>query len=384
MKHRRINILFVLPSLRYTGAETQAVNLINGLLRRTFNIHAVIFQEHLDQLAKLDTRTITFYMCPRRFKFDTAIIKKIADIIRREDIRIIHCTNQIAFLFAFLGRLISGRKSALVATLHTTIHRSVKNEIFDRLLYSPLMIFANRIITVSRNQKRHWIKKYPWLAKRMVTIHNGVDVDAFRDRMTHDRREVLREKLHLRPEDFVVVLAAEFRPEKGHDTAFMAVNKVKRQGKNIKLVLLGDGEKTDELRTLARQLHMEEDIRWEGYQKDIRPYLGICDVVLISSFAESFSMTMLEAMAAGRPVISTRVGGADELIVESRNGMLVEPGDPNPMGEALEFMIANADLCLKMGQSARDSVVREYEVGRMVEKTAVLLEGMIPNGDNHG
>ena len=384
MKHQRINILFVLPSLRYTGAETQAVNLINGLSRRKFNVHAVVFQDHLDQLTKLDTRTITFYKCPRRYKFDVAIIKKISDIVRHKDIRIIHCTNQIAFLFAFLGRLISGKKSVLVAALHTTINRSVKNEMFDRLLYSPLLIFADRIITVSRNQKRHWIKKYPWLAKRMVTIHNGVDVDAFLDRMTHDGREALRVKLNLRQEELVVVLAAEFRPEKGHDTAFKAVNKIKRRGGEIKLVLLGDGEKEAELRILAQRLHLEENLCWEGYQKDIRPYLGVCDVVLISSYAESFSMTMLEAMAAGRPVISTRVGGADELIVESRNGLLIEPRNPISMADALEFMIANADLCRKMGQSARDSVVRDYQVGRMVEKTEILLEGMVPSGNYHG
>jgi len=124
MSQQKINILFILPSLRYTGAETQAINLINGLSRRTFNIHVIIFQKHLDQLSQLDTQTIKFYKCPRRFKFDVAIIKKIADIIKREDIRIIHCTNQIAYLFAFLGKLISGRKVGLAAALHTTIHRS--------------------------------------------------------------------------------------------------------------------------------------------------------------------------------------------------------------------------------------------------------------------
>jgi len=205
-----------------------------------------------------------------------------------------------------------------------------------------------------------------------------VDVDAFRDRTTCEERKNLRKNLHLEDEDFVAVLAAEFRMEKGHDTAFMAVNEVKRHGKNIKLILLGDGEKEPELRVLAQQLVLEENIRWEGYQKDIRPYLGICDAVLISSYAESFSMSMLEALAAGCPVVATHVGGADEVIVESHNGLLVKPGDPISMAEAFETMIENVELRRQMGENAHASVAGDFDVEGMTRKIEALLESMVP------
>jgi glycosyltransferase involved in cell wall biosynthesis len=384
MNKRKVNLLMIVPSLRMGGAEKQAVDLANAISSDRFNVHLITFEKDTDLLGDLNRKKVMFSRLVRKHKFDLSFTKEIARIIREGDIDIVHCTLQIAFLFGFLGRWRSGRKPCLVCALHTTVNRSFKDELFDWLLYAPLLAFCHGIITVCRNQKRYWSRKFPWLGQKMVMVHNGVDPERYRDPLDPEGKSELRASLGIEEEDFVAVMVAGFRPEKGHVFALRAVERLVRDGRRIKLVFVGDGERRPELEALSRSLGLGETVLWMGCRKDPRPYLCAGDVFLLPSFAETFPLSVLEALSMGKPVIATPVGGIPEVLREGINGILVKLRDIEALHGSLVRMMSDGNFRRKLAENARESVRKDFTIAEMASKTEEALMGWLPPGRRPG
>jgi len=139
-------------------------------------------------------------------------------------------------------------------------------------------------------------------------------------------------------------------------------------------LFIGSGEREEQLRHLSGSLSIEKHIVWAGYQKDPRPYLSLCDVLCVPSFAETFSLTILEALALGKPVVATDVGGTPEMVSEGVNGFLAKPKDSVSLAKKLEKLIADESRRLQIAAKARESVVERFSLVRMVNKTESLLK----------
>lgn len=374
MISEKINVLFILPSLCFGGAERQVVDLLNGISGDRFNTNLLTFEKQLDLLEGLNKEKVKFYNYPRKYKYDFSIIKKIAKVIDIENIDIIHCTNQIAILFGFLGKLKAKKRAKFIGAIHTTINRNFKNEIFDWFLYVPLMTFCNVVITVCKNQRIHWSRKYPLLDNKFVTIHNGIDIEKFKDIMSQKEKKELKKSLGLKDDEFTVAILSAFRPEKGHEYAFEALKALVDAGEKIKLLLIGNGERKNYLQLLSKKLSISGNIVWLGYQKDPRRYISICDILLMPSYAvETFSIAILESLSMGKPVIATDIGGASEIIIDGMNGFLVKPKDINSLVDRIRKLIVNEGVRKRFFDNARKSVVKKFCVSEMVSKTEVLF-----------
>ena len=365
-------VLFVLPSLRLGGAERQIVDLINGLNKDTFKIHLLTFEKELNLLPFLNREKVTFYNHPRRHKYDLALSREIARIIGVEKIDILHTTLQIALFYGTMGRLMARQKPKHITAVHTTINRNAKYELFDHLLYVPLMRRCDRIIAVCENQKEHWSRKYPYLAGKIVAIHNGIDMERFRDDIPEEEKGKIRASLGAREGELLVGIVAIFRPEKGHEYAFRALKMVLDKGKKARVVLIGDGETRSSLERLADEMGISEWLTWLGFQQDPKPYLGAVDLVLMSSPVETFSIAILEALAMGKPVIATDMGGTSEMVHDGINGYLVKPRDPSGMADKIVSLIDDQEALRRFSSQARESV-RHFNVSEMVRKTGDLL-----------
>jgi glycosyltransferase involved in cell wall biosynthesis len=169
-------------------------------------------------------------------------------------------------------------------------------------------------------------------------------------------------------------MVAGFRPEKEHDFALRAVERLVRDGRRIKLVLIGDGKRRPELEALSRSLGLGEAVLWMGCRKDPRPYLSISDVLLLSSFAvETFPLSVLEALSMGKPVIATTVGGIPEVIRDGVNGILVRPRDVGALKDALERMILDENLRKRFSENARETVLKRFTTTEMARNTEAAL-----------
>lgn len=378
MDGNRRNVLFVLPSLGFGGAERQVIDLVNGISKDKFNVFLLTFEKDLDQLEKVDREKVKFFNYQRKSKYDLAVTKRIAEIIDSKDIDIVHWTNQIALLYGLVGKWRAKKKVKFIGAIHTTVNRNLKMELYDWFLYVPLMTFCKSIITVCDNQRKHWSRKYPWLRRKFVTVHNGIDTERYKDTFPEIEKESLKESLGIKPDEFTFAILSAFRPEKGHEYAFHALKVLIDQGKRIKLLLIGDGERKTFLQSLSEKLSLSPTIIWAGFQKDPRSYMSICDVFLIPSYAvETFSIAILESLSMGKPVIATHIGGASEVIQDGINGFLIRPKEVESIIQNLLKLAEDADLRGALGRNARESVTEKYRVTDMVQKTEALLVDLV-------
>ncbi|GAB61614.1 MAG: glycosyltransferase family 1 protein [Candidatus Jettenia sp.] len=368
------NILYIIPSLRLAGAEKQIIGLVNGLSEKRFNIHLFTFESPLDQLDSLNKQKVKFYNYPRRYKFDFSPSKKIAEIINRENIDIIDCRLQIALLYGFLGRILAKKKVKFTTSVHTTINRNRKDELLDRLLYVQLMKYCDRVITVCENQRKYWIRKYPFLEEKCITIHNGIDIDEFKDDVSEDEKKALRASLKIEDDELLVGTVAGFRPEKGHEYILRALKLLLNSGVKIKLILIGDGERRNYLQSLAHELGIWRNVIWLGLQKEPKKYISIFDIFLMASYrVETFSNAIIEALSMSKPVIATDVGGTSEMVKDGVNGFLVRPKNPEDISEKITYFIKNPQCFRRFSQNARLCAVEGLSKERTIMKTEELL-----------
>jgi len=372
MSNSKKNVVFVLPSLRRGGAETQLIELVNGLDTSLYNKHLFTFQQDLDQLDKLDLDNIEFSNEVRQGKIGINSARKLADLITKNKIDVVHCTLQVSLLIALLAIYISGKRPKLVLALHTTKNRNKKQEFYERYFYRWLMMLCDQIIFVCKNQMSFWSDKYSFLKGKSVVVYNGVDITRFNKIETEDFGKSLRVKEGIGAEDFVIANVAGFRPEKGHE---LMLNSFARliKGKKAYLLLAGDGPLRQKYEDLAKKLGCYEYVRFLGNVSDVRPVISASTISVISSTAETFSMAMLESMAMGKVLAATNVGGTSEAVIHDKTGLIVPPDDVAGMTEAISKLISDESYRTTLEKAAATLVKENFTKEKMILKTSEVL-----------
>lgn len=370
---KRRRCIFIVPSLKRGGAETQLVYLINGFDTVLFEKHLVVLEEKLDQLDKVDRQEIKLHHFPKQRKLDWRVIKSIARLIDDEEIDVIHGTIQYSVFIGWLARMFAKRNPRLLAAIHTTKNVGLKEELFDRILYRPVLKRCDHVIFVCNNQRDYWLRKYPELELNSSIIYNGIDPSKFCRSDYQQKGEMLLQKSAIPEDVFVITCVAGFRPEKGHAILLHAFSTL--PGKP-RLLLAGDGPLRANTEVLARELRVDDRVFFLGNLADVRPVLAITDLMVLASTAvETFSMAMLEAMAMQVPVVASNIGGLSEAIIEGETGSLVPPGDETSLRKALENHLLCKSKALKPTK-CRQQVAKRFHVNQMIEKTSrICLEG---------
>jgi glycosyltransferase involved in cell wall biosynthesis len=201
-------------------------------------------------------------------------------------------------------------------------------------------------------------------------IPNGVDLTRFRPCLPGAyQRQTFREKLGLSAEAPVVVHVAGLRPIKDQATLFRAWQLVTASWPRASLpgpclLLAGEGPCGADLMALARQLQITDSVRFLGHRRDLDTLLPACDLFVLSSLSEGMSFAILEAMAAGLPVVATRVGGNGELVEDGQTGLLVPARDPVTLAEALGQFLRNKEGRQRMANRARQSIEQRFDQAR--------------------
>lgn len=368
----RRRILFLVPSLRRGGAETQVIDLANALDPDGFEKHLACFEAGLDQADRIDTRSVTLHRLERRRKLDLSLVTAIAKLVDERGIELVHCTLQISLFFAFLARGRTRTRPELIAAVHTTVNRSWYEEMFDRLLYRHMLGRCARVQFVCEAQRRHWTSRYPELAPRAAVVYNGIDPARYDPADAASGARALRERLGVGPESRVIGCIAGLRPEKGHPYLLEAFARLPG---DARLLLAGEGPERPRIEALVQRLGIPDRVVLLGNVADVRPVIAASDVTVLASTAvETFSIAMLESMAMGVPMVATDVGGLAEAIIPGETGDLVAPADAGALSSALERMLRDDERRLAMGRNARALVQRKFTQRGMAEATALLIE----------
>jgi glycosyltransferase involved in cell wall biosynthesis len=217
-------------------------------------------------------------------------------------------------------------------------------------------------------------------SRRSETIYNGVDTTEFSVGRDPATRQALRGALGIGDDDYVVGMVAVLRPEKNPVQLVEAVAHLRGRGIAARALLIGDGEMRGAVEARARALGIEPHVLIAGLQRDVRPYVSACDVVALCSVTEALSLAALEAMALGKPVVHSDVGGAAEMIVPGANGFLFPPGDTAAFADRLA-LLADPAVRAPMGRRARETAENLFSEKAMVNRYEQTLRELCAAGD---
>jgi glycosyltransferase involved in cell wall biosynthesis len=374
----RIRILFILPSLVRAGAETQTVTLLNAMSAERFSKFMFTFEAQRDLEVQIDKDNIRYFHTRRDKKFDVNVMRSVARIIDEHKIDVVYCSLQIALFYGWCGVRLASRRAKIVLGVHTTINRSGKLELFDRLLYKWLMRSCDSVIFVCRSQRDYWVKKFPFLSDNCSVVHNGIDTDRFTRGDSLSGEKNLRDSLRIDSNAFVIAHVAGFRPEKGHLNLVNAFEKVLGTHPSAMLMFVGDGSGRSVVESVVNDRQLSHAIRFVGAVADVRPFLSIADISVIASVAvETFSIAMLESLAMNVPMVAMDIGGTREAVIDGVSGLLVRPGDLDGLVASINYMLEHPAERRNMAFNARELVVSNFTVKKMTDDASALFEQVV-------
>ncbi len=293
---------------------------------------------------------------------------KVTRLIREREIRVVHSHGKGAGLY---GRLAARRAGvAAVHTFHGVHYESYPPGARGVYLAMErrLARITHTVIHVSASQAERAGPLGLAPAERSRVIVNGID--AARVRAQLRSREATRTALGLVPAALVLGTVARFDPVKGLETLLEAMARLRQVRPGAVCLVVGDGPESGRLRARARRLGLGGSVVWAGPLPDAARYFAARDVYVTASLGEGLPLGVLEAMAAGLPVVATRVPGHVDSVTDGVTGLLVPSRDPGALAEAAETLLADGACRLRMGDAARERVVRDFSMARMTAEVA--------------
>jgi len=368
-----VRLLFLTGSLTHGGAERHTVTLLNRLAGRGHECHAAYVQDNANQLERLEGAASVECLHAKSY-LDLKAIGRLAVLISRIRPSAVVAANPYAMMYASLALRQAGVRAPLAVTFHTTLLAGAKQWL-QMLYYRPFFWSADCLVFVCENQRRHWLRRLVSGQANRV-IHNGVDPDHWRSPGVEARKR-MRRVLGLADGDYVVGMCAVFRPEKNHLQLVEAIAKLRARGIPARALLIGDGPMRPAIESRARDLGVAADVVIAGFHQDVRPLLAASDAVALpSTSVETFSLAALEAMALGRPVVLSEIGGAAEMVRPDENGFLFPAHDTPALVDSLAAL-ADPAARERMGAAARATVEARFSERAMVDRYEGLLQQLV-------
>lgn len=364
-----LRLVFVTGSLPNGGAERHTIGLLNALAERAHECHAVCVKPAADLDAALVPRG-TVHSLKANAYVDWRAVADFAAYLTRLQPQVIVAANPYALLYTMLGRSMAGANARVVVTYHTTRLLNLKEHL-QMFAYRPLFWLADCTVFLCQRQRRRW-RRLGLFSRRNEVIYNGIDTETFNHRTPAQDRDRLRKQLGCGSNDYLIGISALLRVEKNHLQLIEAVSRLRHMGIPARALIIGDGELRSTIEARARALNLEHVVTITGLQQDVRPYIAACDVMTLCSVTETFSLAALEAMAMGKPIVLSDVGGAAEMIVPGLNGLLF------PVGDTDAFVAQLATLSMptairRMGEHARQLAEQRFSARTMVDRYEQLF-----------
>jgi glycosyltransferase involved in cell wall biosynthesis len=307
---------------------------------------------------------------PDRGPWDWRVITGLLDACRREKVTIWHGhdykTNALGLL---LKRFWPMR---LVTTVHGWVHHTARTPLYYRVDQLCLPRYE-KVICVSDDLLESCLAAgVP--AKKCLLLENGIDgVEYTRKQLAVEAKA----KLGIPTTGLVIGAVGRLEAEKGFDVLIRALHALLVEGLDVRLVIVGEGGERANLERLARELGVADRVQLPGWQADVRGYFEAMDVFALSSYREGLPNVLLEAMALEVPVVATRVNGVPRLVQDTRNGLLVEPGDLAGLTTALGRMARSDELREEFRVAGRHTVETRYSFATRMTRLARLYDEML-------
>jgi L-malate glycosyltransferase len=368
---RTPRVLQVVLSLTPGGTEALVVEICRRLAPE-FGVAVCCLDNEGEWAADLQARGVEVKALRRRPGFRPLVGHAIAQFAEERQIDVLHCHQYSPFVYGRFAA-IWNRRLKIIYTEHGRL--SDARPSWKRRLVNPwLSRFDGSIVAVSHELRDFMIEaRFP--SDRVEVVHNGVEPATVPS--AADRRRA-RQQLGLDDRAFVVATVARLDPVKDLMTLFEAFAKVRLRVPSAQLLVVGDGPEGDRLAARAAQADLAGSVHMTGYRSDVRALLPAADVYTSSSISEGVSITILEAMAAGIPVVATSVGGTPEVLPEeSAGGILVPCRDPERLASAIASLALDQRQRAVMAAAGRRRLESQFTIDRMVDDYARMYRGLV-------
>ena len=364
---RPLRVMFLITSMPVGGAETLLVNLVRRLDRKRFAPDICCLKEP-GPLGEELADEMPVFSNLLSSRLDLRVWPRLKNLFRRREIDAVITVG--AGDKMFWGRLAARRVGVpvIVSALHSTGWPDGVGRL-NRML-TPI---TDAFVAVAKSHGDYLRDEEGFPAEKIHVIANGIDTDRFQP---IDDLLGLRRELNLSIDAPTVGIVAALRPEKNHEMLLRAIKRVRDRLSDVQLLIVGDGPEREGLESLAKFLGLAETVQFLGNREDIPRVVAAVDVFALASHIEANPVSILEAMACGKPAVATDVGSVHEMVQDGQTGYLVPAGDVEAMANRLIDVLENPRSAQQMGVAARQSAVESGSVHQMVAGYENLLSSL--------
>jgi len=380
----RIKVIHVITRFDKGGAAENTFLTVKGLDKNRYEVILIRGLSHesnmgtsetsavessLEEAGRNGVRILTIPELVRRIDpfNDFKTVLKLIRIFREERPHIVHThTSKSGIL---------GRWAALVAGVPVIIHtphghvfwgyfNEWKTKIFVFLERLTAKI-TDRIITLTKQEKNDHVRYHIAHENKFTVVHSGVELSRF----SHVRVDVaeMKTRLGIPERTFVVGTVGRLTAIKGHKYLIEAARKILQKIPDTAFVFLGDGELTNELKMQAASAGISDKVIFLGWRSDVAEVMSTFDLFILPSLNEGMGKVLVEAMAMGKPIIASDVGGISDLVTDGKNGLLVPPMNSDALANGIEALVKNHQTRMTMGEEGK-KLSQEYDVSSMISK----------------
>ncbi|HEV3237338.1 MAG TPA: glycosyltransferase [Gemmataceae bacterium] len=350
----------VVHSLRVGGAELLVANLSRQLSSQFHFVFAC-----LDELGTIGNQLIQeghkVEVFSRRPGLDWRCSLQLARFLRANRVSLIHAHQYTPFFYGVAARFTYSHPAILFTEhgRHFPDYPRRKRILFNRLALTK----RDRAVGVGQAVRQALIDNEGIRPGSVSVIYNGIDLQPYQNGSPD--RSLVRKEMGIEPGEFAIILVARMDYLKDHATAIRTLANLRARTVNAKLILVGEGPELGKVEEQTRTLGMSGDVRFLGLRNDVPRLLSAVDLFLLTSISEGIPLTVIEAMAAGLPVVGTRVGGMAEVVEEGKTGLLAPSGDDAGLADHVERLALDPNLGSQMGACGKERAYSSFSLERM-------------------
>jgi glycosyltransferase involved in cell wall biosynthesis len=365
----RVRVLLVVPALETGGAERMVVSLALGMDHDRFEVGLLSFWGRRAPAleALLDESPVKTWFLGKRPGFDPKVFVRLDEVIREFRPQVVH-THLRALRYSLPSCLLH-RVPIKVHTLHSNVGTALEGTL-EKLEFKAAALAG--VITVALGAAIAEAMPKAYGFSPGAIIPNGVSLDRFARPASFERAE-LRKALGFGVDDFLFVSVGRLSEEKNHRLLIDAFSTLPKTNPSM-LVLVGDGPLRPSLEAQIKSLSLDDRVLFLGNRDDVAQLLWVADGFVLSSDIEGVPLSLIEALGAGIPVIATQVGSVPEMIINKENGLLVQPGNRDDLAEAMETLMTQPELAMRLVSQALVVARARYDLPVMVAAYQQLYE----------
>lgn len=369
------NVLWVVDHLGYDGimhgAGKYYLNTIPAIDKTKFNVTLCVLRarDHLTNLFEEAKINITHL---GKQKFDPRILSSLINFLKKGNFDLIHSHGYGSDNF---GRIVGS-----ILGIPTIIHAHDENSnypLIQNIADFLLVPLTSNAIAVSQNVKESCIKKRRINQKKIFVLHNGIPLKNF-IRLDEKLIDEEKRRFGIKSDSVVLGTVARLRKEKGLKYLIQSVPEILNSFSNIVFFIAGDGPIREELETLAKDLKVENKIIFAGFCNNIPAVLSLIDIFVAPSLTEGSPLGIFEAMAMGKPIIASNVGGIKEILNDNETALLVPAENSEQLAAKILFLLKNKNEMRSLGTKAFEES-KKYDNSFLVKKLEDIYFELLKN-----